>query len=112
MNTILPVVVNPCKPPLLILNTITINIAGNQPTQYFRIKLNLERCGSFIINKKLGKNVTNYTFTRSFLLRHSNCKRALRGEVTAKTYRYRVRVEAFNSAGGGPVSSKRFLVKV
>lgn len=86
------------------------NPKGDRPTQWYRIKLNLIGCKTFILNKKLSKNKHSYTFTRKYLLKHGTCKRALRGEIRSKRLRFQVRIEAFNSKGGGPVAAKRFLV--
>lgn len=90
-----------------------VDKTGTRPVQWYRLKLNLNGCGSFIINKKLNKKVTSFTITRKQLLKNNKCKLAGRGEVKAKAYRFRVRVEAFNSAGGGPVATRfiRIIVK-
>lgn len=86
------------------------NPKKNRPVEYYRIKLNRQGCSTVIVNKKLGQKTTSYTFKRSFLLKNMACKTSSRGEVTAKAARFQVRIEAFNSKGRGPISSKRFLV--
>lgn len=85
------------------------NPKKNRPVDYYRIKLNRQGCSTLIVNKKLSKSRTSYTFKRSFLLKNAQCK-STRGEVKSKRISFRVRVEAFNSVGRGPVSSKRFIV--
>lgn len=91
------------------------NPAGKRPVQWYRIKLNRHGCKSLIINKKLSKNTTRYTFKRAFLLKNLRCKGKARGELRGEfgsAVRFRVVIEAFNSVGGGPVSRSNFLVKL
>lgn len=88
------------------------NPGGTHSVAYYRLKLNLDRCSYLIVNKKLSKNVTSYTFKRSMLLKRKNstCTRT-RGEITSKVLRYRVRVEAFNARGGSPTAVRSFMVR-
>lgn len=84
---------------------------GARPVVYYRVKVNLERCSTLIVNKKLGKKARSYTVKRSLLLKNFTCKTSARGEVKRKAARFVVKIEAFNSAGGGPISATRFLVR-
>lgn len=81
---------------------------GTRPTEYFRLKLNQRGVKNLIIDKKLNAAVLKYSFTRKFLLKNS---KRTRGDVNS-ALGYRVRVEAFNSAGGGPISAKTFVLKL
>ncbi|MFZ1362882.1 MAG: fibronectin type III domain-containing protein [Candidatus Nanopelagicales bacterium] len=84
---------------------------GIRPVTGYRIKLNRQGCSMLIMNKKLSKATTKYTFKRSFLLKHSKCKANARGEVVAKTLHYRVRVQAINSKGTSLAASRTLVVK-
>lgn len=82
------------------------NPDGIRPADSYRLRLNLIGCSKQIIDKKVSKNVLTYTFTRSFLLKHAKCNRTLRGDILSNTIRYRVRINAINIKGSGPVASQ------
>lgn len=87
-----------------------VNRQGIRPVTYYRLKLNRLRCRTLIVNKKLSRQATRYSFKRSLLLKNMTC-RTVRGDARPQRAVFQARIEAFNSAGGGPVSTARFLVR-
>lgn len=87
-------------------------IVGPRAIKNYRLLLNIDRCPKIILNKKLSKTTTGYTFKRAWLLKRKNsvCSRALRGEVAANEVRYRVRVVAVNERGQA-TTVNRFTIK-
>lgn len=83
--------------------------ASGQPVLYYRLKLKQIGFAKLLKKVRLKNSVEKYTFTRKWLLKHS--KRS-RGDVRGIQLNYRVTVEAFNTAGGGPLSASRFHLKI
>jgi len=75
----------------------------------YRIRLNQIGAKGTIINKKLSSTARSYTFTRSFQLENSIRPR---GDIRGSQLRYKLRVEAINQAGRGPIAKAKFVLRI
>lgn len=84
------------------------NPAGNRPVAKYRLTINQRVFTTPILRKQLKASQRSYTVSRKWLVCHSVLAR---GDVRP-ALRYRVRVEALNAAGTGPIAVSHFTVRV
>lgn len=83
--------------------------AEGRPVERYRLIIIQKGPRKLILKKALPSSRTSYTVTRKFLLKHSVRSR---GDVVAQELRYRVRVEGFNTLGGGPVATTHLKIRL
>lgn len=81
---------------------------GDRPVQRYRLTLNQRGIKKLIVLKHLKSTTHNFTITRKTLLKNSVITR---GDVRADLG-YRVRVEAINAEGAGPIAASFFTLRI
>lgn len=91
-----------------------------RPVERYRATIVQKGPKKLILKKWVPSSKTKLTVSRKYLLKHSTIKAGKyaasgvrpRGDVVLNDLRYRIRIEAFNSLGGGPVATTHLRVRI